>query len=78
VERLLSESAKAMTHEVSGGTTMDEKVDWTFLVVSFGIFMAAIVLKRPLFHGAPGYVPGAIAVGLIVAFAIYRCFTFRE
>jgi hypothetical protein len=57
---------------------MDEKVDWTFMAVAFGIFMAAIVLKRPLFHDAPGYLPGAIAVGLIVAFAIYRSFTRRK
>jgi len=64
-----------MTDEPDG---MDKKVDWTFLVVSFGIFMAAAVLKRSLFHDAPGYMPGAIAVGLIVAFAIYRCFTVRD
>jgi hypothetical protein len=57
---------------------MDEKVDWTFIAVAFGLFMAAVVLKRSLFQGAPGYLPGAIAVGLIVAFAIYRCFTFRK
>jgi hypothetical protein len=57
---------------------MDENVDWTFFVASFGILMAAAVLKRSLFHGAPGYVPGALAIGLIAAFAIYRCFTFRE
>jgi hypothetical protein len=38
-----------------GPDGMDEKVDRTFLAVSFGIFLAAAVLKRSLFHDAPGY-----------------------
>ena len=53
-------------------------VDWGFLVFGAVAFIAAFTTQRLLFPNAPGYLYGAIALGLLFAYSVYRLLTFRD